>query len=559
MTFDIEGAKKAGYSDAEIADHLGKQSNFDVAAARKAGYSDAELLTHLSAQKEQPKEQPGFLERATNVAQGVTALHRAAAMGVARTTGIPQLIEGDVAGAAASPFVQFAVKAGEPIIGVANRLAGNTDVIPKFNALAAEGGAKPMNAAGMAGSIMNPIGLATAGAMGPAATLPGQMAQGAAQGAIGGFLSDAKDNYEASKNALWGAGLGSLAAPVVRGLVGAGNWAVDHVGRPIVNMFSPQGPTNIARDIINRDVGAANVPATIAAANAAPEIIPGGNATVSQATAGLPQASPLSAIEKRVAAAPGGPSAKFGERALEQQDAVSAAEAARKAASDANYGKAFAARSINTPLGSPASKEIQDIAQNPYFQDAIPAAEKLATAKGLKPDQNLTEMLHDVKIGLDKKLAATGDASLDLSQRREVQLLKERLVKWMETQNPEYQIARQEHATASKAIKDFTDRNELAASPLQPTNIGSGMVSKASDVQVPHLLSTKITMLNYAAKLLGQDMEPKVNNALADIMLDPAKYSQVMSALPKANRLQIQDALKAANLLSFSLPQMRPQ
>jgi len=49
MDFDVEGARAAGYSDAEIADHLGKSKGFDAAAARKAGYSDADILSHLGA------------------------------------------------------------------------------------------------------------------------------------------------------------------------------------------------------------------------------------------------------------------------------------------------------------------------------------------------------------------------------------------------------------------------------------------------------------------------------------------------------------------------------
>lgn len=48
MPFDIEGARKSGYSDAEIVDHLAPQSKFDAGAARKSGYSDAEILQHLS-------------------------------------------------------------------------------------------------------------------------------------------------------------------------------------------------------------------------------------------------------------------------------------------------------------------------------------------------------------------------------------------------------------------------------------------------------------------------------------------------------------------------------
>lgn len=46
-SFDVDGAKRAGYSDAEIADYLAKDNAFDVAGARKAGYSDAEIIVHL--------------------------------------------------------------------------------------------------------------------------------------------------------------------------------------------------------------------------------------------------------------------------------------------------------------------------------------------------------------------------------------------------------------------------------------------------------------------------------------------------------------------------------
>ena len=47
MAFDVEGARKAGYSDSEITDFLGRENKFDVNAARKAGYSDSDLLQHF--------------------------------------------------------------------------------------------------------------------------------------------------------------------------------------------------------------------------------------------------------------------------------------------------------------------------------------------------------------------------------------------------------------------------------------------------------------------------------------------------------------------------------
>lgn len=46
--FDVQGARKAGYTDAEIADHLAQQSGFDVSGARKAGYSDQDVISHLA-------------------------------------------------------------------------------------------------------------------------------------------------------------------------------------------------------------------------------------------------------------------------------------------------------------------------------------------------------------------------------------------------------------------------------------------------------------------------------------------------------------------------------
>lgn len=53
MGFDIQGAKQAGYSDAEIADYLAKEHSFDAQGARKSGYSDAEIITHLQAPQPQ--------------------------------------------------------------------------------------------------------------------------------------------------------------------------------------------------------------------------------------------------------------------------------------------------------------------------------------------------------------------------------------------------------------------------------------------------------------------------------------------------------------------------
>lgn len=59
MPFDVEGARKAGYSDAEIAQHLARESNFDLSGAKKAGYSDGEVIAELSGNVGARAEIPG--------------------------------------------------------------------------------------------------------------------------------------------------------------------------------------------------------------------------------------------------------------------------------------------------------------------------------------------------------------------------------------------------------------------------------------------------------------------------------------------------------------------
>ena len=48
-TFDVIGAKKAGYTDEEIAQHLASQSNFDFEGAVSSGYKPDEIIKHLNA------------------------------------------------------------------------------------------------------------------------------------------------------------------------------------------------------------------------------------------------------------------------------------------------------------------------------------------------------------------------------------------------------------------------------------------------------------------------------------------------------------------------------
>ena len=49
--FDVDAARKSGYSDDEILSHMTKSRKFDIQGALKSGYSSEELIQHLSTAK----------------------------------------------------------------------------------------------------------------------------------------------------------------------------------------------------------------------------------------------------------------------------------------------------------------------------------------------------------------------------------------------------------------------------------------------------------------------------------------------------------------------------
>ncbi len=53
-TFNLDGARAAGYTDQQIADKLGSDNKFDVAGARAAGYRDADIISKLTASARVP-------------------------------------------------------------------------------------------------------------------------------------------------------------------------------------------------------------------------------------------------------------------------------------------------------------------------------------------------------------------------------------------------------------------------------------------------------------------------------------------------------------------------
>lgn len=486
----------------------------------------------------------------------------------AQMLGAREYLSGTPQGIASAPPTRFAMGAAEPIQGAVQRLSESSGLRQAFplmslsarlsrqgldesfarsKQLAKEGSGNEFNLAGLLGNIASPASLATGKVPIPASLL-GKTALGVGAGGVGGALAPAENQDQAQQNALFGMGAGGVLAPVATGVAKGSQAFMNSIARPIADLFIKDGPMNIAKRYLHKVIGENQLPAVLNATRNVQEILPGGKPTVSQAVAGLPQGSPLNALQDIVAATAGGPSAAFGQRIADQLAAVDTAKVARTAASKINYEKAF------DPKLHPvkADAELIGLANSPYFKQVLPAVSRVAEHKGLNFKDNLTEMLHNVKIGLDKKLnPGFGEVAIDNAERGAVMDVKDKLVSWLAKHNSDYEAGRAAHADASKLIDAYKLRQELAIKPLQPTNLGGGVnVAEETRPHVPNLLSRAAMASNFALRVAGKKLEPEVDRVFQKIFLDPSQFSTEMAKLSPKTRIDVERLLRNANVLT---------
>jgi hypothetical protein len=162
MAFDVEGARKAGYSDGDIADYLAAKKEFNITGARKAGYENSDIITHLLGPKKEPESRhvgavlnDTVISIANSAAGGVKSAADFFSPGTDFSKAIDEFIkhgeesQSDIVKAGREKFqkeLQGAQTAGEEISAVGKYVAQN-----------------PLQAAGQAaGSIAGP-GLAIKG------------------------------------------------------------------------------------------------------------------------------------------------------------------------------------------------------------------------------------------------------------------------------------------------------------------------------------------------------------------------------------------------------------
>ena len=270
--------------------------------------------------------------------------------------------------------------------------------------------------------------------------------------------------------------------------------------------------------------------------------------------------------------------------------ALDAATNQRSALANFDYGVAKSAPIKGDPT-------LAVLLKDPFIKKEIPDA--LDLMKGRPAKDSLTEFLQYVKIGIDQKLAKTGNDALSSAQQRAAQDAKDNLLMWLDAKNPAYQTARENFAKRSTPINQMEigqfleDRlkapltgaerpgmfaksmKELDLSPLTPQQTGilggvksslerEAMTTKQasegaqkargllgenfSPTEPPPLLHRTITVARFALEKIGVSTKNKTLTELARDMQDPTISAKLMREATPSQLAAMNEVIKASAL-----------
>ena len=449
---------------------------------------------------------------------------------------------------AGHPFTRFALGAASPFLGGAQLVseAAGIDTVTKhlqeLERLKRTGmkstGADGTDWIGLAGTVVNPASARTAAALPQASSMLGKVGQGSAVGATFGATAPVTDGGD-----YWS----TKASQVGTGTVLGG--AIPAVGTGLHKVYTA------VRDALTASPGhmavkaaGDKVQAVIDALRNQRSDVPGVNLTAGQASVPANSAE-FAALQKMVSqrdpSAYAGPAGVQGQQEGARQAAVQtigrtpreleAAVEARSAAASGNYGKAF-----DQVIKGDAN--LMAMAKNPYFQDALKDATKLAAAREITPKDNLTEFLHLVKVSLDKQLQKSGDTALGATEKQTVLELEKRLVEWLGKKNPDYDAARRTHIDLSKPINQMKLGQEVERA----------LVAPVSAAERPAVFGNAVRKAeNTVSKATGspriEDLTPAQRQVLAAVEADLQRNAQFKN-LAKEGMQSAQERIGAVEL-----------
>lgn len=450
----VDQARKAGYTDTEIADHLAARSEkgFDLQGARSAGYSDSQIIALLSG-NDPTTGQPRVGDQssiASNPAEELTQRRVARAQELSETDKLEAaagagdynptngMTISELALAGAGKSFKDTGRGVKQLFG-----ADNQAEIDESRQTDAPLMRTP------SGTLGN-IGGAVAQTV-PAAFVPGANTLVGA-GLTGGAFGAAQpvgEGESRGKNTAIGAVAG-VAGPVLARATGA---AVRGT-KALVEPFTAAGRERIAGRTLER-FGVQ--PADVAGVTGAPTAT-GARTTLAEqitrpegAAAAARLQDSVRAANPEVAAAM---AAREGENNASRVALLEGHAAGRDAAAEARSAAAGPLyKSGNAQVFNP-SNEFAQLSQLPAVRKALSQASENMANQGSQAG-NTIETLHQAKLAMDDQVSALMAGRPNASTVNEAMSIKaaqSRLVKFIESQSPDYAKARATYAKMSEPV-----------------------------------------------------------------------------------------------------------
>jgi hypothetical protein len=308
MAFDVEAAKKEGYTDKDIADYLAKQKGFNVEGARKEGYSDADIVSHLTGTTPTPQEPVNETRAETErlLAQPVPEQPQASPSVMEQMFGLGSPTARVVKGAVVDPLLAINQMASRLFPKIIQEKADQ--LINKYEQATNEArGSTSFDPYQLAGGVLSPAAKLALGTKGVGA---GRYAKGAAEGFIAGMaLTPAQvqeDDYVTQK--LIQGGLGAILGGGIPMTIDAAKMGINIVkSLPISEAAKERALQKYFANLIDRpgrpiDESRAAVTGALQGAEQLPPLVPGTRLTAAQALAETPEGAKIIREQQRVEA-----------------------------------------------------------------------------------------------------------------------------------------------------------------------------------------------------------------------------------------------------------------
>ena len=464
---------------------------------------------------------------------------------------------------AGHPLTRFAMGAASPFLGAAQFGAealgdtSGTETLKRTEELkhrgqAAMGGGQ-FDLTGLAGTAVSPAVLALRGIPGAASTT-GRIAQGAAIGGGAGAVAPVTqgDDFMGSKAQQIGTGA-ALGAAIPA--IAEGGKALVGGARNVADLFTEKGAGRILSRYQGKITGDQNRQAVIDALKRAEPPVPGYQQTAGEILGPTPAGSPLVAHQRITAGTPRGPSAAFGQRALDQKAALakameSRAEATgpmREAALERTQAVGVSTQKLMRQMRGVVSQpgiRASDVVRK-TFADVKDKIKDFTSRDGFINAKDLYTIRKELGNTIQKnaKETANWDKRLAAGLERDLQKNIDDAIEAAGGVGWKDYLA--EFASRSRGIEAAKEGVKSSVRPVVRTNLGGGMnVAEESRLHLPQMLSRPMMLANAIMNRLGKGVEPRLDAEATRRYLNPKALAAALEKLPVAERSAVATELE---------------